>query len=242
VVVSVAAPTGGGSRAAARSFSRATVLLAGIASLPTPSGNVPSLPAGHEVRAIEGFARAPQLPAIHPSSNFHFVLPLGGRDQLSSFGFDSGLDGLPQTQAFDPAIAALLNLSASAPSDESSFGRGNTTDSSPTGVERTLGRNQAACEPLAQQLQAGGEYWDAQAIRGRPAQFVGASPADRVQDPRADHSNFSQQGPVGSWCRPLPVAFEDSSPLASRSLWAPILVVLGGILVFWLSRGVRLPC
>jgi hypothetical protein len=242
VVVSVAVPTGGGSRAAARSFSRATVLLAGIASLPTPSGNVLSLPAGHEVRAIEAFARAPQLPAIHPSSNFNFTLPLGGLDQSSSFNFDSGLDGLPQTQAFDPAIAALLNLSTSAPSDESGIGKGNTTDSSPTTVERTLGRIQAACEPLAQQLQAGGEYWDAQATGGRPAQLVVASPADRTQAPQADHSNFSQQGPAGAWCRPLPVALEDSSPLASRSLWAPILVVLCGIIVFWLSRGVRLPC
>jgi hypothetical protein len=217
------------------------VLLAGIASLPTHSGNVPSLLAGHEVRAIEGFARAPQLPAIDPSSNFNFTLLLGGRHQSPSFGFDSGLDGLPQTQAFDLAIAALLNLSASAPSDESGIGKGNTTDSSPTAVERTLGQIQAVCEPLAQQLQAGGEYWDARATRGRPAQLMVASLEDRTQDPRADHSNFSQQGAAGAWCRPLPVAFEDSGPLASRSLCAPILVVLCGILVFWLSRGVRLP-
>jgi hypothetical protein len=38
-----------------------------------------------------------------------------------------------------------------------------------------------------------------------------------------------------------PLPFADSSPLASRAFWTPIILVLSAVGVLWLSRGVRLP-
>jgi hypothetical protein len=217
------------------------VLLAGIASLPTPAGNIPLLPAGQQVRAIEGLARGPQLHAIDPLSNGNFISPAGRPDPSWSFGWDSGFAGLSETQGSDPATAALVNFTASAPNDQSGGGNENATGSASTETAGPLGQIQVVCERLVQQVQAGGKYWNAQAASGRPVRVEVDSSADPTQGPSGYPSNLSRQGSAGAWCRPTPVPFEDSSPLASRTFWTPILVVLCGIIVFWLSRGVKLP-
>jgi hypothetical protein len=102
-------------------------------------------------------------------------------------------------------------------------------------------------------LQAGGRFWSRQAVSGAPAQFAPGEfitspvpgPADSLGDPAfaasANRSNVIPPGPAGAWCRPPPVPFAQSSPLATYTFWAPFIFLLAAATVLWLSRGVRMP-
>lgn len=223
-----------------QSLPRATVLLAGIAVLPTQSGSISLLPPRLQLRAIAGLPSGPQVP---PYGNF--VSPAGLPNPSLSFAFGWSLAGLPETWGSDPAVTTLLSGTVSAAADE--FGvAGNPIAPAPTLTAAAPGGIRVVCEQVPEEVQAGGEYWNTQAGSGPPIQlptrqFAENSLADPTRGPSGDSSNLSRQGPAGAWCRPSPVPFSDSSPLASRTLWTPIFVVLCGIIIFWLSRGVRLP-
>jgi hypothetical protein len=240
-VVSVAITMRWCARGIRRSLPRVTVLLAGIAVLPTQSGSISLLPARLQLSAIERLPRGPQLQATEPLLNGNFVPPAGGLQPSLTFNFSWSVAGLPEAQGSDPAVTALLNGTISASSDEFGVGSGGAIGAAPTVTTATSGGIQVVCEQLVQQLQAGGNYWNTQAISGPPAQFAVNSPADPTRGPSGDPPNLSRRGPAGAWCRPPPVPFADSSPLAGRAFWTPIAVVLLGVAVFWLSRGVRLP-
>ena len=64
---------------------------------------------------------------------------------------------------------------------------------------------------------------------------------DPTSGPTGDRSNLPPPGPAGAWCRPLPVPFAQSDPLASRTLWIWVGVLLVMVFVFWLSRGWKMP-
>src|SRR5215469_7433553 len=100
------------------SLPRATVLLGGIAILPTQSGNISLLSPEAQLRAIEGLASGSQMAAIAPPLYVDFASPAGPPDPALSFAFDVNALGLPQNQGSDPAVAASINLSVSPGADE----------------------------------------------------------------------------------------------------------------------------
>jgi hypothetical protein len=109
-------------------------------------------------------------------------------------------------------------------------------------------------DEVADKLQAGGEYWNDQGAslggaRASPAQFplgvftrpvMVANPLAGL-GPSGDRTNLVSPGPAGGWCRPGREPFSLSSPLEDSLLWIAFSIVLGAVLVAWLSRGARLP-
>jgi hypothetical protein len=123
----------------------------------------------------------------------------------------------------------------------------------------------------ATRLQAGGKFFTAPAVNAGPVQFppgvftgmalrsanflsdpmldpsgrgsdsASVYPSDPTLSPTGDPTNVPPPGAAGSWCRPPPVPFAESSPLESRTLWIIGAIMLVGLAVFWLSRGINLP-
>jgi hypothetical protein len=216
----------------------ATVLLAGISTLPTQSGGISLMPAGAQLHAIEQLRTGLQTRGIKPLSSFEFVPPSGQLDPSLTFSFSWSDAGPAQTQGSDPAVTALLNSTVSATPEEFGVG-GDTAGSAPTAWEGAPTWTPIACEQLAEQLQTGGEHWNTNSASSPPVQLAANIPAYSIQGPTGYLSNLPSQ--EGAWCRPGPLPFAYSGPLANRAFWTPILVVLFGVAVLWLSRGVKLP-
>jgi hypothetical protein len=114
---------------------------------------------------------------------------------------------------------------------------------------KTAGGIPTACvaDQNAGQLQAGGKFWSQQRESALPVQFPRAVYSGiEVRNPLGDlpsgnPSNIPSPGPAGGWCRPLPTPFYGTSPLENRLLWIGFSLLVGGLLVFYLSRGVRRP-
>ena len=227
------------------SLPRATVLLGGIAILPTQSGNSSLLSAEAQLRAIEGLASGSQMAAIAPPLYGDFASPAGSPDPALSFAFAADELGLPQNQGSDPAVAASINHSVSPGADEIAEGRGGP---GPTVRRAAPGGIHAICsaDQTEVQLQGGGEFWTTQAVSATPVRFPSgvflgnslvANPL-ALLGPTGGRSNLQLPGPAGSWCRPGPVPFSESSPLESRAFWIMVSLPLVAGFVFLLSRGV----
>lgn len=100
----------------------------------------------------------------------------------------------------------------------------------------------------ASELQAGGEYWNGQAVSTSPVQFPkGVITGGDTRNPlgglglSGNPTNLPRPGPAGSWCRPAPVPFFESSPLESHIFWIAAAILIVGVVVFWLSRGIKMP-
>jgi hypothetical protein len=105
---------------------------------------------------------------------------------------------------------------------------------------------------LPQQLQAGGTFWNTQVVSAVSAQLPQdeftvnpltnvALLGDPALAPTGDQSVLFPSDPVGDWCRPPPVLFVNSSPLASTAFWIPFEIALAAAVVLWMSRGARMP-
>jgi len=238
VVVTITNGMHQGKRRTRPSLPCATVLLAGISILPTQSGGISLMPAGAQLRAIEQLRTGLQTRAINSLSSLEFVPPPGQLDPSLTFGFSWSDAGLAQTQGSDSAVTALLNSTVSATPEEFGVG-GSTAGSAPTVREGAPTWTPIACEQLAEQLaeqlQTGGEH------RNTIFQLAANVSAHSIQGSTDYLSNLPSQGPAGAWCRPGPLPFAYSGPLANRAFWTPIAVVLFGVAVLWLSRGVKLP-
>jgi hypothetical protein len=115
------------------------------------------------------------------------------------------------------------------------------------------GNIQVTCNNmLPVQLQAGGQYWTPQAVTPAPVSFApgefGATPflnsgalGDPAFAPTYDKFNLLPPVQAGGWCRPPPTPFSQTSPLARYIFWIPFLILLGALMVLFLSRGVRMP-
>ena len=239
MVVRVAVTMGRQARNDCWSLPRATILFAGIAGLPIQSGSVSLWSSGAEH-------------AIAPTNYGNFSSPIGSPDATLSTAFGwSAIGPMPQTQGSDPAVTALLYGTVSAGAEVFGVGEGGVlpapSRAAPGGIHAVCGDDQTAMR-----LQAGGKFWTAQGMSGAPVQFppgvfTGSTldVANRLGDPTigpsGDRSNLPPPGPAGAWCRPLPVPFAQSSPLASRTLWIWVVVLLVMVFVFWLSRGWKMP-
>jgi hypothetical protein len=98
------------------------------------------------------------------------------------------------------------------------------------------------------ELQIGGEFWNAQAASPPPAQFakgvfVGGELGDPLGDlgPTGNPTNLPRPGQAGAWCSPRYTPFSVSGPLESDALWILFSILLASVLVAWLSRSHRLP-
>jgi hypothetical protein len=128
-------------------------------------------------------------------------------------------------------MTTLLNFSLSADSGDFGVGGGATEVTPITASSAPAEGIQMVCEQTPQEMQAGGEFWNFNVGSGPPVdlplrEFAPNSLADPIRGPSGDRSNLTPPGPVGAWCRPPPLPFADSSPLASRVFWASIAFVL----------------
>ena len=204
----------------------AATMLAGIAFLPNQPGTVSLLPKEMQ-RQVVG---SPSYESLRPSTN--------QLDPFLSLQFGTSQ---PETQGSDSAVATFVNGTVLGPDNslgpDNTLGSGGGAASFASTINSGAGV-QPACEELAGQLQSAGKYWNVQTISGMPGLLAANSMAVSAG---GKSTNLSPEGRAGSWCRPAPIPFAESSPLASRAFWQPIAVVAFGIIVFWLSRGIRLP-
>ncbi len=232
------------------SLPRAAVLFAGLAVPPSQFGGVSLLSPEQQLRAIEGLAGVSQIqmPAVTPQAYDDSVSPSNASGSSLPSAFNPSPLGLLMMQKSSPAVSALLDSTLSAGIDQFGAAAGG-----PAPISRRVlrGGTNAACgnDQLTARLQAGGEFWTSRAVSTAPAGFppgvftgsVVANANPLALGPGGDRSNLPAPGPAGDWCRPPPVPFARSSPLASRIFWTPVAVVLAGIAVFWLSRGMKTP-
>jgi hypothetical protein len=222
------------------SLPRVSVLLAGISILPTQSGGISLLPAGAQLHAIDELRTGLQATETKPLSYLEFVPPAGQLEPSLKFGFSWSGAELPQTQGSEPAVTALLNSTVSASSDEFGVG-GGAMGSVLTARAVAPAWTPISCEQLGDQLQTGGRRWNRISTSNTPVQLAENASAHRIQGSISYPSNLPSQSPGAAWCRPGPLQFASSGPLANPAFWTPIAVVLFGVAVLWLSRGVNLP-
>jgi hypothetical protein len=229
-----------------RSRRHAAILIAGIILLP----GIARAQSGGPSLLLPGAASS-----IAPTTYGHAAAAIGSPDPVLLFALGgSALGPMAQTPGTDPAATALVYGTVNADAEE--FGGGGGGGGEPVPIlQGAPGGIEAICSDgqLAARLQAGGNSWTERGARTSPAQFppgvFAETSADAIPDylaapttgPSGDRSNLAPQGPAGGWCRPLAVPFAQSSPLASRGFWIPFIIVLAGFVVFWLSRGVRMP-
>lgn len=212
---------------------RAAVLLAGIGFLPTQLGGISLSPTGPRLAPHYG-DYTPTGQQLEPSLWF------GPSSTLSGLP-GGGLGGLAQEQGSDGIIAgtvtaAMLQTANGAVAAAGATGLVPSVTAAPFQPGTGYG-----CGQLPGQLQSGGQYWNTRTSGRLPALLAANVPGDPVEGPAGDPSNLPPDGRGGGWCRPRPLPFADSSPLASRAFWVPVAVLLVGASLFWLSRGVSLP-
>ena len=211
---------------------RAVVLFAGIGFLPGQPAGIPLLPA------------EPQLPAHYgdyapTTQQVELILQFPPNATLA--GLPGGaLVGLPQEQGSDGFISGTIN-NALLDSDGEAVAETNAAGSAPRVAAAPDGVAQNGCEQLPGQIRSGSQYWNGRATGSLPAISPASVSGDPVEGPAGDPSNLLAKGREGTWCRPRPVAFWNSNPLASRAFWLPAAILLTGVSLFLLSRGVRLP-
>ncbi len=172
------------------------------------------------VSAILDQASEQLQPALQPS---------GGSAEVEEFGVGS-----------DPGVGS---------SDPSTDG-GQTLDKTPRRLagRKVVGLASACLDQSLKDIQTGERFWGQRSESAPPAEFPrgiasGTSIRDPLGDlgPRGNPINLSSPGLAGDWCRPSATPFYETSPLEDQLLWIASGLLLTGILVFYLSRGLRLP-
>lgn len=198
------------------------------------------------------------------------IVPTLFGDFLSptALSMGQGLSGpTSQNNGLDPAVSAMLDQAsqqlqpALQPSGGSAeveeFGVGSdpgvgssdpSTDSGPTvdktprrlAVSKAVGLASACLDQSLKHIQTGDRFWGQQSKSAPPAEFPrGIALGDL--GPRGNPINLSSPGLAGDWCRPSAMPFYETSPLEDQLLWIASGLLLTGVLVFYLSRGFRLP-
>jgi hypothetical protein len=179
--------------------------------------------------------------------------PLPPADELN-YGTLEPAAPLPPTAGLGLSLpspfGSVLDPAAIDADDAGAAARGNpeagATIPAPSLARARPGKLHLDCAVIPQTLQSGGEYWQTLPYAAMPARLAppgrpGASLADPIRGPSGNRTNLQAPGPAGAWCRPPPIPIADTSPLANRGFWIPASLVLFGIGVFWLSRGLALP-
>lgn len=114
-----------------------------------------------------------------------------------------------------------------------------------------VGGIRPACDEnvLESDLQAAGEFWNGQGRSVAPIQFPQGVFAGAVVvgdplgglGPTGEPTNLPPPAQPGDWCIPRELQFSLSSPIEDTLFWIALYILLGSALVFYVSRGVRLP-
>jgi hypothetical protein len=191
-------------------------------------------------------------PAV--TTMFDGTLKMGLLPGAGSAGAGQSLGGLPNTYFGVGSNGAVVNSNAAVSTILTISGAGGMpTFSGAGGIPQNLSGTagtQPVCsdDQLATGLEAGGKYWNVQGLLAKPEQFlpgmatgIGVGNLLGGLGRSGNQSNVDQPGPAGGWCRPAPGPFWQSSPLESPFLWTGVAALLVGIVVFWLSRGIKIP-
>jgi hypothetical protein len=169
--------------------------------------------------------------AMPPSSEL--APPMSGDSIVSAdpvFVFNT--NGLVQPPSAD--IAILTASSNDSASDEAS----NLPGERPNSAAGDL--NGVPCGALQERSDTT-TFWNLQANHAITALPEGATTENEALSLSDRPEQLGPIGPARAWCRPQPASFIDSSPLASRSFWVPVLILIFGCLAFWMTRGSELP-
>jgi hypothetical protein len=190
-------------------------------------------------------------PAV--TTMFDGTLKVGLLPGAGSAGAGQSLGGLPNTDFGVGSNGAVDDSNAAVSTIPTISGAGGTPTFSGAGEIPNIGGTagtQPVCsdDQLARGLEAGGKYWNVQGLLAKPEQFLpGMATGIGVGNPvgglgrSGNQSNVDHPGPAGGWCRPAPVPFWQSNPLAWPLLWIGVAALLVGVVVFWLSRGIKIP-
>ena len=186
-------------------------------------------------------------PAVSTTLNQTFqqtLVSAGGPAEAEQFSVGPSDVALPQTApSADPAAApdaflGLVGYSATA-GDLPSLSLDDTSVKTPSPCPDS---------ETARDLQTSSRFWGPQTRSAVPVEFPngivsGRNISDPLGDlgPTGDRPNLSPVGPAGSWCRPGPTPFDLTSPLENRLVLLLFGLLAGGLLVFYLTRGVSLP-
>ena len=214
------------------SWRRAAFLFAGFGFLPSQPAGIPLLLTLPQPSPLYG----DYTPSTQQFETTLWFAPNATLAELPG----GGLAGLPQEQGSDGFISGTINNALLDPEDQAGVG------TSPDGFGLSIaaapdGATEYGCGQLPGQIQSGGQYWNIRTSGRVLASLAANAPGDPVEGPTGDPSNLLAEGPASGWCRPRPLPFTYSSPLASRAFWIPVAVLLLGAGLFLLSRGVRLP-
>ena len=177
-------------------------------------------------------------PAVSAMLNGTFeaaLLPAGGPAEAEEFSVG------PSDAAVDSSDGAIPSIDGASASD----GIAGQTEAPSIGKGLLP---ECTDDETARTLQAGGKFWGPQTVSDPLAYFPrGVISCVNIQDqlgdlgPYGNRTNLSPTGPGGSWCRPGPTPFYLTSPLEEPLVWIIFSLLITGLLVFYLSRGVRLP-
>jgi len=182
----------------------------------------------------------PAVAAVLDTTLQQGLLPSGGAAEAQEFNIDSS----GPVVALSGAVADWsAGLNGAIPSMSTVGEVGANQANSAGGVEPICYDDQ-----LERRLQSGGEFWSGEAASASPVQFPPGLFTKPVEienplgglGPNGNATNLNSPGPAGGWCRPPHAPFAESSPLEDRLLWIGAGIMLGGILVFWLSRGLKI--
>jgi len=188
---------------------------------------------------------------IAPTTYGDFASPSGlPLPALSPALGGSEVGPMPETLGSAPAVKALIYEALSGNGEQFAV---DSSRAAPTFRRAPFGGIQPVCggdDQLPVRPPAGGNFWTSQGMSASPVQFppgvftgsVKNVLGDPIFGPAGHPTNVrSPNTAAGGWCRPLPVPLWERSPLASRSFWIPISILAVGVVVFWLSRGVKMP-
>ena len=187
----------------------------------------------------------PAVAAMFDANFQQGLLPAGGAAEAEEFDIGSGGAVAASSGGTIGWSVAAVGLNGAIPIINTVQAAGTIqAASTATGIQPICSDDR-----LEKHLQAGGEFWNGQATSAMPVQFPPGLFNRPVEirnplsdlGPRGSPSNLPMPGPAGGWCRPTPEPFSQSSPLEDRFLWIAVGVVLMGLMVFWLSRGMRMP-
>jgi hypothetical protein len=242
----------------------ATTLLLGMAILPTQPDSISVLPPQPRIETIaplQLFFSLGQTGVSLPANTLLDPNPIAPFDP-SMGGLLSGLPssdatamGVPNPNPiapFDPSVGGLLpglpSSDATAmgvPSDDGAEAQAIDGGSGPAllpvyATAALPAAQNGICAQLTETPAPGSSYWNSEAGSAMPSLLAASNILAAVGPASGMPNQLSAPGSAGVWCRPGPVPIGDSGP-ASRAFWVPVLILLFGLIVFWITRGFALP-